>query len=106
VLTRPPEPCEVWREQAFEVMLDGKWITGIFDRVAVFRDEAGRPVRAEIIDYKTNRVDQAEQIETLTGHYRPQMETYRHALSKLLNVSPDNIRARLIFTDAGRVAGW
>ena len=33
---------EVWRERAFEVVLDGVWFTGVFDRVLVERDASGR----------------------------------------------------------------
>ena len=44
---------EVWRERAFEVVLDGAWVTGVFDRVVIERNQAGQPVRATVLDFKT-----------------------------------------------------
>jgi hypothetical protein len=48
--------AEVWRERAFELVLDGAWVTGVCDRVCVERDARGRAVRATVFDFKTDAV--------------------------------------------------
>ena len=42
LFTRPARPCSLWREKAFDVVLEGQWISGIFDRVVIYRNEAGQ----------------------------------------------------------------
>lgn len=100
----PPEvPCEVWREQSFEIMLDGKWISGVFDRVVIRMGKVGKPESASIYDYKTNRIDQPERVDELTEHYRAQLETYRKAVSRLIGLAESHITTALVFTDAGKI---
>jgi len=99
----PVKACDVWREQSFETLLDGKWISGVFDRVVIMRDDAGKPESAAILDFKTNRIDQPEKLEELTEHYRSQLETYRAVISRLTQLSAEKIKLLLVFTDAGKV---
>jgi len=103
LFTLPVKPCEVWREQPFEVLLDGRWISGVFDRVVITKDNKGKPESAKIFDYKTNRLDQPEKLDELTGHYRIQLETYRNVISRLIQLGPEKIELFLVFTDAGKV---
>jgi len=98
----PPENrAEVWREQAFDIMMEGKWMSGVFDRVVIHRASDDRIERAEIIDYKTNRLEQPGQIDELSAHYLPQLQTYRDVLARLINVAAERISLTLVFTDAG-----
>ena len=53
VFCKPYVPCDVWRERSFDVMIQGSWVSGIFDRVVVERDETGGAVSAVIYDFKT-----------------------------------------------------
>jgi ATP-dependent exoDNAse (exonuclease V) beta subunit len=87
---------ELWRERRFAVVLDEQGeqslVQGAFDRVHLtYRD--GAPVGAEVIDFKTGRVD--------PERYRPQMEVYRRALAALtgLPAEPGSIRCTLLFLD-------
>ena len=73
------------------MMLDGKWVSGIFDRVHV-RREAGKVVAAEIFDYKTNRSSP----EAIAHEYASQMELYRQAAAKLLGIDPAHVTARTV----------
>lgn len=86
-----------WREKRFEVILDGEWVTGTFDRVVVGSEQA------LIIDFKTDDVvDEAAAVARAVG-YRPQLELYRRVLSVLTGLDPVAIRLVLVFTRLRRV---
>lgn len=97
-LSRPAENAVVWREKSFEILLNGEWLSGTFDRVAIERDSDGTPVRATIIDFKTDRVATADEISESAGKYRPQLETYREVLQRMTGLSASVIGCCLIFT--------
>jgi len=103
----------VWRERPFAIFLpDGTFCRGQFDRVtAAYR--AGRPILAQVIDYKTDKTAGAASAagEAASGgeliaraaFYRPQLEQYRDAAACLLGLSPDRVAAALAFVYAGKV---
>jgi ATP-dependent helicase/nuclease subunit A len=115
VLARPAGAarCEVWRETPFDWVRetgDGpEIVTGRFDRVVVERDASGRPLRATVVDFKSNRVaDERQMAETAEG-YRGQMRDYAAAAARLLGLPAAAVKAKLLFTRLGRVAelhGW
>jgi len=82
---------ELWNEKPFDLVIDGKWISGCFDRVHV-RHEGGKAVEAHIFDYKTNR----SAPEAIAKEYEGQMEQYRQAASSLLGLSLDKIAAKTV----------
>ena len=98
-LTPPDGLATVWREQRFELVLDGDWISGAFDRV-VFIPNADNPTSAQVIDFKTDRVSGSALDERVTA-YRPQMNTYRRALAALTGLAPSAITWTLVFTHSG-----
>jgi ATP-dependent helicase/nuclease subunit A len=103
-LAKPAGRAELWREKAFEIILDGgNWVTGAFDRVTVFRDERGRAVRAAILDYKSDRVDDPRRLDRAAEKYRPQLALYGRALSLILGLPPARIGLQLLFTRPARV---
>ena len=83
---------QLWRERAFDVVLDNEMISGVFDRVHVYGD------RAEIIDFKSDRVRDDLSLEQAAEKYAPQMKTYRQALTKLTGWPESTIRCCLVFT--------
>ena len=87
VWTRPAGPAEVWRERAFDVVLDGEWVSGVFDRVVVRRAEGC----ATVFDFKTGGPASVE------PHAR-QMSLYRHALARLTGLPEADVRAEIVFT--------
>ncbi len=68
------------------------------DRVVIEMNARGVPASAWLIDFKTDAVSGDEEIAKKVAGYRPQVEIYRNALSKLTGLKPDAIRASLIFT--------
>ena len=103
-LARPAGQAELWREKSFEIILDGRWVSGIFDRVVINRGADGVPAGAAILDFKSNRNLKTEaDLQAQAGHYRPQMELYRRALSGLLGLAADRIAIQLLFTVPARI---
>lgn len=93
----------LWREQNFEIILDGQWVSGTFDRVVVEHDARGTPRAALILDYKSNHVPNDRRLAELTDHYRPQMHLYRRVLARLVGLSPEAISGALIFTQPAKI---
>jgi hypothetical protein len=97
--TRPVAAnVEVWREREFETVLDGAWVSGIFDRVVVERDDFGRAVRAEVLDFKTDRVVEAAEFAGATLRHTAQLNLYRRVVAVLVGLAPTEVTCRLIFT--------
>ncbi len=102
-LSRPSPRARALRERSFEVVLDGRWVTGTFDRLVVDFDEAGAAVSAEIQDYKTSRIQGPDDLARNLDIYRPQMALYRKAAARLLGLPETRIAGRLLFTGSGDV---
>lgn len=83
----------LFREQAVEAILDGQWLSGIIDRLHVIRGADGKVESLELIDFKTDAVDRAEQ---LVERYAGQMAAYREVLGKAYGDVP--VRCLLIST--------
>ncbi len=103
-LARPAGRVELWREKRFEIVLDGQWMSGTFDRVVLARGEGGGLAGAVILDFKTNRVEGATAVARTVEHYTPQLQAYRRALSAMLGLPAERIRAVLLFTVPGVAA--
>lgn len=106
LLSRPRvekgQELELWRERRFAVQMDGRLLVGQFDRVVIERID-GHAVRAHLMDFKTDQIsDEPEQLETLVERYRPQIQAYRRALAKMLNLEEKAIRATLVFVGPDR----
>jgi ATP-dependent helicase/nuclease subunit A len=101
IWTIPPEGrVEVWRERAFEIVLDGIWLTGIFDRVLITRDSAGRAIRGTIYDFKTDRNTSADPTRATTRH-EGQIMLYRRVVAILTGLPETMVKCVLVFTERG-----
>jgi hypothetical protein len=89
---RLPVGARLWREKRFEVILDGEWVTGTFDRVVVAPDQA------LIIDFKTDDVADEAAARHRADGYRPQIDLYRRVVGMLTGLDSSVIRAALVFT--------
>lgn len=97
-LRKPSPTSTAWREKPFEILENGEWLSGMFDRVVVERDESGTATAATILDFKTDRVADAESVRAAADKYAPQLSLYRDAAARLLSLSPEDISTRLLFT--------
>jgi ATP-dependent exoDNAse (exonuclease V) beta subunit len=70
---------ELFREQAVDAVLDGKWLTGIMDRLHLHRNTSGTVTQVEVIDFKTDALDH---IGDLVERYSGQMNAYREVMAK------------------------
>lgn len=87
---------EVWRERAFEVVLDGVWYTGVFDRVMVERAAPGQATKAWVMDYKTGRIAVAAAVERHAG----QINLYRRVVAVLTGLPVESVRCTLVLTES------
>lgn len=92
VFTKPKQAHNLWRERAFDVTLDGQWISGVFDRVLVYLSEVGEPTSAIIYDFKTDHGTATE----IEERYEGQMEIYRKALCRLLGLSNEQVKSQIL----------
>jgi len=103
-----PSGCEleVLAEEPFAIPLPGAegedelWV-GAIDRLVLARD-GDRVVHAEVVDYKSDRVDPA-QLEAQVEHHAPQLRQYREVVARRYRLDPASIRARLLFLALGEV---
>jgi ATP-dependent exoDNAse (exonuclease V) beta subunit len=94
---------EVRREQPFELLLEGRWVSGVFDRVALRGDGGGGERQAEILDFKSDRVDDEASLNRAVESHRAQMQLYRKALAHITGIPPDRISTLLLFTSSPRI---
>ena len=88
VLKNPDGPCVVWRERAFDVEIDGRHVSGIFDRVHIELGKDGKPASAHVYDFKTDKNP-----GDLRERYKEQLDDYTKAAALLLGISPDKVKA-------------
>ena len=97
-LVRPADAVDLWRERSFEQLAGAEWISGTFDRV-VFRGE-GEDRRAEIYDWKTNRLRPGETPDAFATRmaetYAGQMRAYRAAVARLAGLPADCVSSTLL----------
>ena len=92
VFTKPAHPHNLWRERAFDVTLEGQWVSGVFDRVLVHCSNEGSPTSAIIYDFKTDHGSPAE----IEERYAGQLEVYRKAVRHLLGLSNDCVKFKIL----------
>jgi len=99
VWTKPTDAVsvELWRERAFEVVLDAVWVTGVFDRVVVQRDENGRAKKAVVYDFKTDRFAE-ELLVGAAARHAGQLELYCRVVAVLTGLNLGSVEGELIFT--------
>ena len=97
-----PPGSRVERELPFLLEIDEALMEGIIDRV-VLVEENGVAVRAEISDYKTDKVGGPDEIGEKVAFYAPQLEAYRRAVSLLFGIRTDHVDAYIVFLDAATV---
>lgn len=85
----------IWCERAFQVAVGGRWIRGVFDRVVIHVDASGKPLRAILVDFKTDAAVPGDESRLAAKHLH-QMEAYREALAVLLDLDRSRIEGCLV----------
>ncbi len=96
------ENADVWRERAFEVVLDGEWVTGVFDRVVVTRSADGRAVRATVFDFKTDRIEPGVGLAGVAARHAGQLGLYRRVVAMLTQLELADVGAEVVLTRVRR----
>lgn len=104
VWRRPAGEAEVWREKAFEILLDGAWITGVLDRVVVVRDGGGRATAAAVYDFKTDRIGNEADVARAVERHAEQLAIYRRVVAVLTGLPAANVATALVLTAVARRA--
>jgi len=114
LLTKPEGDSKVYREQDFALRVAagtqlGKLslreptdIRGSIDRLVVYYDDSGDPIRAHVIDWKTDSYSPDERSEKIE-HYAPQLSSYRLAAATLLGIDLSDVSAYLVFISSGEI---
>ena len=98
VLARPADNPEVWRERSFEVVLDGVWLSGVFDRVQIERDATGRATKALVIDFKTDRAIAGDLRGQVVAKHAGQLNLYRRVVAILTGLPVNQVQGALVMT--------
>ena len=94
---------DVRTEQRLTARDGDDWLSGSIDRLVLLR-RAGRPVAAEILDFKTDALPDKASMAERVEHYRPQLDAYRRGASRMLRLDPQQITTGLIFVPSGELA--
>ncbi|MGH7996032.1 MAG: 3'-5' exonuclease, partial [Opitutaceae bacterium] len=97
-----PGNAELWRERAFEAVIGGAWVSGVFDRVVVIRKADGQPERADLYDFKTDRVDAGAEPAAAAERHVGQLAWYRRAVRALTGLPESAIGCEVVFTRTAR----
>ena len=95
--------AELWRERAFEIVLDGAWLTGVCDRVLVERDGSGRAIRAAVFDFKTDRLKTDAEVADAAERHAAQLNIYRRVIARLARLPVASVTGELVFTRLRRL---
>ena len=74
--------------------------------MVLYLSEDGTPIRAEIIDFKTDRLTPGGGVDDLINRHQAQLESYRQALKELTGLPSDKISLVLLFTSIPKLHRW
>ena len=93
---------QVERERRFALRNNESLLVGSMDRLVLFY-HGSQLVAAEIVDFKTDQITGDQQAAERLAFYRPQLEAYRAACAKMLQLPAERILCRVAFTEPGLV---
>ncbi|MFT4640915.1 MAG: ATP-dependent helicase/nuclease subunit A [Verrucomicrobiales bacterium] len=91
--------AELFREQRIELIVDGRWMSGVIDRLHVHRDGES-VVQIEVIDFKS---DADADAEVLLARYGDQMRSYRRAVATIFEIEESVVTCLLLSTHLSEV---
>ena len=94
----------VENERPYVLKHDGAIVLGTIDRLVLVKRK-GKPVAADIIDFKTDRLsgDPKVWVDEKVTHYGPQLAEYRAAVSHCFSIPAENISTRLLLLETDSV---
>ena len=78
---------------------------GFIDRLVLIKEE-DQVVAAEVLDFKTDKIESGNQaqLEERKAHYQPQIAAYRDAVRERYGLAASEVTGKLVFLDIGVVA--
>ena len=78
---------------------------GFIDRLVLIEEE-GQVVAAEVLDFKTDKIESGDeaQLEERKAHYQPQIAAYCDAVSERYGLAASEVTGKLVFLSIGVVA--
>ena len=92
----------VLREHPFACRFDRTLISGIIDRLVLWFD-GSQLIAAELLDFKTDAVDDPPALAARVATYRPQLDSYRQAVAQLFHLPASDVTATLVFVQPGEI---
>ena len=92
--------AEVFAELPIFVRDGENVLEGFIDRLVVLFDGDG-PIAAEVLDFKTDGIENDKQLKEKVNHYQPQVEAYLRAVSQMWKLPAGAVAGRLIFVEKG-----
>ncbi len=89
-------------EQTVMVSDEERLMCGSIDRLVLIND-GQIPIGADIIDFKTDGIRNADDLTARVTHYRPQLEAYARGVQRMLQIRADQITTRLVFLADGQI---
>ena len=91
-------------ERPFVLKRDGAIVQGTIDRL-VLVVKNGKPVAADIIDFKTDRFfgDPEKWAAEKTEQYGPQLDEYRHAVTACFGIPQERVSTRIVLLEVDQV---
>ena len=96
------EELLVLREHPFVLRRNREIFSGVFDRV-VLCSKGGRVVYADVIDFKTDKVETESAMRERFHSYRPQLSLYRDAVCSISALPLSQVRVRALFVESGAI---
>ena len=99
-----PSGARVERELPFLHRLPDGILQGYIDRLVLLEEE-GRVVAAEVLDFKTDQIDEsdAQALEDRIARYRPQIDAYREAVAGRYGLEMEQVSGKLLVLRLGLV---
>ena len=96
---------QVLNERRFAIRIDNNILQGSIDRLVLFSNSENEIVAADIVDFKTDHIDQWNlfSVRDKIEYYRPQLNAYKQAVSKLYGIPDHRITTKLVFCRYGQV---
>jgi ATP-dependent helicase/nuclease subunit A len=95
---------QVQNEKLLAFLDEGALMSGQIDRL-VFELEEGKPARAWIIDFKTDKIDVQSTVDVAEkiAHHSVQLEAYRRGVTATHHLPITSIEAYLVLLESGKV---
>ena len=96
----------LFNEQPVDAILDGKWLSGVMDRLHLHRNTAGVVTRVEVIDFKTDAIAPSSQsaLAERIQHHSVQLQTYVRGIASTHHLPMNAVEAYLVMLEPGIVS--